>query len=305
MGTTSGRIIDFNLDTRLVGRNWAAHNKEVTCMKLLEDGSLVSGSQDKKLYVWNINVSPPSKISTFSSHTDDVSCVDQLSKNVIVSADFDGNLFVWNPTSGATITSRLTAHPSSILALRALFNTSFACGDANGNVYLWSYISTPAGLTQRKSLIGHTSKVFAIESLLNGNLASVSHDGYANVWELTNGTLLNRFSPLLSTTAYPSCLKQLPDGSVAYAGNDVNLFAWNIQDNQANSQTMMSSVNAFNSTSKFPCVGSLLYNYTILALVTTSGGIMTMKFTQSTNMVSNTLYYNEVFLASCVENLSK
>lgn len=303
MGTTTGGILDFNLDSRLVGRNWVAHNKQVTCMKLLEDGSLVSGSQDQKLYVWNINVSPPSKISSFSSHTDDVSCVDQLSKSVIVSADIDGGLFVWNPTSGATLTSKLVAHPSSILALRALSNTSFACGDANGNVYLWSYVSAPASLTQRKSLIGHTSKVLAIESLLNGNLASVSFDGYANVWELTNATLLNRFSPLLTTTAYPSCLKQLPDGSVAYAGNDVNLFAWNI-DTQANSQTMMSSVNAFNSTSKFPCVGSLLFNYTILALVTTSGGIMTMKVNQSSHMVANTLYYNAVYLASCIENLS-
>ena len=90
----------------------------MNCIKFLSANTLVSGSTDHKLYVWDISTGTQSIIATFSGHTDSVTCCDRLLNGNVVSGGTDKSLYVWNPANGNTVGSQSNAHSTKILSLK-------------------------------------------------------------------------------------------------------------------------------------------------------------------------------------------
>ena len=96
-----GRIMSFvDIPTRrevfeeeqtLVG-----HTSDVGCMTLLDDGRVVSGSNDRTLIVWAAGDDGAfAAAQTLSGHTNSVMCVTQLDDRRLASGSTDNTLKVW------------------------------------------------------------------------------------------------------------------------------------------------------------------------------------------------------------------
>lgn len=281
-----------------------AHESSVNCLKLLNDGSLVSGSDDRTLIVWNItNVSSPDKISTFDNHKNKVKCIDQLNQFTVVSGDSRGDLYVWVFNSGDSFASKTNGQSLSIQAIKSLSNSSFASGDADGNVNVWNV--TNGKILRYMSLVDHSKSINSLEILSSGNLASVSDDGYAIVWNVSTKKIMNKFIPIDSSIS--TCFKQLSNGVIVYAGDDINFFAWNVTEGLT--QKSVSNSYGFDDSSELPCKQMILYNSSLLAYITDDGFIRTMNVSDSSNMAESESYVlksdNYQYQMTCMENLSK
>ena len=81
----------FEEEQTLVG-----HTSVVTCMTLLDDGRLVSGSDDMTLIVWAAGDDGAfAAAQTLSEHTSYVMCVTELDDRRLVSGSTDKTLKVW------------------------------------------------------------------------------------------------------------------------------------------------------------------------------------------------------------------
>lgn len=241
-----------------MAKSWVAHNKSVNYMKLLSNGGLISASSDMTLAVWNF--STHSILSTFRGHTAQVNSFDVLNNGLVASAGDDKNIFVWNYTNGGLVNSKSMAHSGSILCIKALPNGFFASasGSPDNLIKIWD----PENLTQPiMSLSGHTNDILSLEILSNGNLISGSADGYSIVWDLNNGNQTNKFQPL--TLQKVSCIKELPDGTIAFGGDSPSIYIWRINGINSESQVSM-GLNILSGEQ--PCHAFLLYNSTMLAV---------------------------------------
>ena len=108
VGTNNGWIASFDLETgAYLPNTWNSNpSSSVNLMKLLDANTLVSASSDKTLTVWNLTVSSPTVISTFTSHTDAVNRVDKLANGNVVSVGVDKTLYIWNHITGSMVTNR-------------------------------------------------------------------------------------------------------------------------------------------------------------------------------------------------------
>jgi WD40 repeat protein len=135
VGTNNGWIASFDLETgSYLPNTWNSNpSSSVNLMKLLDANTLVSASSDKTLTVWNLTVSSPTVISTFTSHTDAVNRVDKLANGNVVSVGVDKTLYIWNPITGSMVTNRYSAHTTTILSLKVLLSGYIATGGSLGD----------------------------------------------------------------------------------------------------------------------------------------------------------------------------
>ena len=234
----------------------------VSCMRFLSSHTILTGSSDKSLSVWDLSFSPPKNITNFNRHTSAVRCCDKLQDGTVISGGDDTYLYVWYPLNGTVRYSKVNAHGTSVICIKILSDGRIATGGADNQIRKWPTTLGSASMT----LVGHTLKVLVLEQLSNGYLISGSADNNTIVWELSNGTQMNNFKPAASAVR---CIKQLPDNSIAFGVADKNIYRWNITGQ--NTQTKIAT--ALNMITSAPCNAMMLYNSTIL--VAASSGLDT------------------------------
>lgn len=166
--------------------------------------------------------------------------------------------------------------------LKVLSNGNIATGAANGdtNIKIWS----PSLGTELNTLYSHGNDVLVIDQLSNGNLISGSADFTFIIWNMTtnvNQQLIHR-SPI-SYSDSVNCLKELPDGNIAFAGGSSKaIYTWNIAG-QSVSNLVATSANIINTT---PCQAMLLYNSSYLAVASSGTETYLVNVKNSTNLRS-------------------
>lgn len=113
------------------------HEKPIYVLKILSDGRLASGSSDKAIVVWNMNIKWPIKI--LIGHTKSISAIEQLPCGDLLSSDYDGNIIIWDIESGARKHS--LAHPGAVRALALGLYDSFISGGNDGIIRVWHQAS--------------------------------------------------------------------------------------------------------------------------------------------------------------------
>jgi WD40 repeat protein len=178
-----------------------------------------------------------------------------------------------------------------------LSNGNIATGAANGDtaIKIWS---TSLG-TPIKTLYGHGNDVLVIDQLSNGNLISGSADYSAVIWNLTSGGQLNNMQPTSgSSNNAVNCLKELPDGNIAFAGGSSNaIYTWRItgpgiQNNVGTSANIISST---------PCQAMIAYNNSLLAVAPNTNAVYLVDMTTSTNL-QKVKTVTALFSSNCLES---
>jgi WD40 repeat protein len=231
----------------------------INCMRFLSSQTMVIGSSDKTLSVWDLSFSPPKNITIFKMHTNTVRCCDKLQDGTVISGGDDTYLYIWYPLNGTVLYSKVNAHSISVLCIKILSDGRIATGGADNQIRIWPTTLDSASMT----LGGHTQKVLVLEQLSNGYLISGSADNYTIVWDLSGGAQKINFKPATSAV---SCIKPLPDNTIAIGVADKNIYRFNMTGGKVGS--------ILNKMSAGPCSAMMLYNSSIL--VVASGGLDTV-----------------------------
>lgn len=115
------------------------HTESITCYYLTYDGlTLVTGSNDKSLKVWEVSSSKLTQILV--GHEASVTCVHiaALKPSLIISGSCDCNSIVWDMTTGTEMFT-LTGHTSKVSHVRLALDGSMALTAGDDNLLIiWS-----------------------------------------------------------------------------------------------------------------------------------------------------------------------
>ena len=168
------RLSDFSLLLTL-----KRHTARVNALELLENGDLISGSDDGLIIGWAKNTY--SEIYYLQTEFR-VSCLQRLPNNRVAMAfDFNStfNVTIWN-MNDSSVLFNFTAHDGRINALEYMGNDILASASDDTKIKLWDL----KGLSSVKVLNGHTREVVALRRLPGGELASGSFDRFVRKWDI-------------------------------------------------------------------------------------------------------------------------
>ena len=134
-----------------------------------------------------------------------------------------------------------------------------------------------------------------IDQLSNGNLITGVSDGNSIIMDLS-GNQVNNFQPLYGSAV--NCLKELPDGSIAFAGGTSKIYTWKAPSNHVQNPVNTSD----NILIATPCKAMIVYNSSILAVSSnsnltylvdiTSSNLQLIKKLTLTTTIANSLETN-------------
>jgi len=135
----SNGVIGFRESSNLdLISSFKCHTRSVLCLCELEDGSFVSGSEDKTLKRWN---SEGTVLQSFAGHSSPVRHVIELNNNTIVSGT-DDFLKIFQVSSGRC-THTLTPHSSFLSGLVKLSKDKFVSGSYDKTIRMWNNRGDP------------------------------------------------------------------------------------------------------------------------------------------------------------------
>lgn len=167
------------------------HTEAILHVGFSPDGkSLVSGSGDTTVRLWDVETSTPK--TTFKGHSNWVLAVAfSPDGKFVASGGMDGELRIWSVEKGAMIGKPMKAHKKWItsLAWEPMHNnvqcTKVATASKDGMVKIWDIVRKQCLF----SLSGHTNAVKAIKWGGEGLLYTASQDRTIKVWETNQGKL--------------------------------------------------------------------------------------------------------------------
>ena len=191
------------------------HDGAVTCLAVLADGTLVSGSGDHTLRLWDPNTGDC--LGTLEGHTDWVKAVTALDGYKLVSGSWDRMLRVWDLTTGACRV--LGGHTDSVTCLCALGEDRVVSGSDDETLRVWD-LSTG----ESRELRGHSGPVTCLCALGDGRVVSGSGDETLRLWDLSTGEsrVLRGHSDMVTAVT------ALADGRIVSGGKDHSLRLWNL-----------------------------------------------------------------------------
>ena len=168
------------------------HSKEVWTLVLLKNNSLVSGSSDKTIKVWNQkgNGTNFECVATLNLQSEVLSLA--VSGNtLLMSGHSDGSIEIRNQTSFLLLqTLKRIFKVWSIILLR---NGSIASGYDNSEIVIWQKINETS-FSLNKILTGHTLTVWQLVILPYNMFASASHDSSIRIWNETSSLWFYRIT---------------------------------------------------------------------------------------------------------------
>ena len=194
----------------------------ITCLVILPEGRVVSGSWNGTLSVWR--AADGQCLRIIEGYNIRITCLVVLRLDRIVSGHGDGTLQVLDATSGCCLRT-LKGHTGEITCLAVLPNGRLVSGSNDNTLRVWNATSGRC----LRTLKGHTGEITCLAVLPDGRLVSGSNDNTLRVWNATSGRCLRT---LKEHTGEITCLAVLPDGRLVSGSNDNSLRVWNPDTNQ-------------------------------------------------------------------------
>lgn len=212
------------LKTTLTG-----HSEGVWAVALSSDGkTLVSGSADKTIKVWNLDTEK--LIRTLSGHSDSVRSVALSSdRQILASGSGDNTIKLWNVQTGEQIKT-ISGHTGPVWSVAiSPDGQTLVSGSEDTNIKIWDL---PTG-NLRSTLADHSSRVFSVAISPDGQtLATAGSDKSIRIWNLSTGKLrrtLKGHSDAVRSVAFG------PDGQTLASGSwDKTVKVWNWRTGEVN-----------------------------------------------------------------------
>jgi len=169
-----------------IKKSLQGHNSCVSAVKFSPDGGqLVSGSADKLLMMWDVEVGRC--LQTLAGHGKGINDVAWSAAGLLASCSDDKTVRLWDPRSGLCVKT-LEGHGGYVFACsfnpqsNLLASTSF-----DESVRLWD-VRTGRTL---KTVAGHQDPITSVDFNRDGSLfVTSSFDGLVRVWDSSTGHLL-------------------------------------------------------------------------------------------------------------------
>ncbi len=176
-----------------------------SCIAILPDGRIASGSEDGTVRLWD--PAQPAEPLVFEGHSDQVNALAVLPDGRIASASGDKTVRMWDPAHpGEPLVFK--GHSGPVNALVALPDGRIASGSDDHTVRLWDPVHPANTLVFE----GHLDGVSALAVLPDGRIASGSGDQTVRLWNPAHPT-----KPLVlkGHSGGVNVLVVLPDGRIA------------------------------------------------------------------------------------------
>ncbi|OMJ80902.1 hypothetical protein SteCoe_18761 [Stentor coeruleus] len=254
-GCNDGSIALCNIIEKSI-KQMKNHTKKVRCACLSYDISLVAtGSNDKKVIVWNIKTREI--VAFHTEHSSPITCIDIRKDNkVVVSGSFDQNIIIWDIIK-QTLRARLEGHSGPVKSLSFFKNkTNLASGVSNNQVIIWNLIKK----SKSQIINGHTSEVIKIEVIENFIFSASKNE--IIVWSLIKKKI-KHFIPLYSSCKIIAASKT--HSFFAIETQSKNILIWDSIKNKKISKVKVKSTKncvVLTEDMKFICATNI--NYVIL-----------------------------------------
>ncbi|PSB45763.1 serine/threonine protein kinase [filamentous cyanobacterium Phorm 6] len=195
------------------------HSSFVNSLAISPDSkTLVSGSWDKTIKIWNLETG--ALIGTLTGHSDRVNSVAISSDGkMLVSGSSDETIKFWNLYNGDLLCT-FSGHSMEVnsVAVNPKGQVIASCGGADNTIKIWNLRSGELLRTLR----GHSDNVNAVVFSPDGKiLASGSSDATSKVWDVESGKLLRTLSGL---NVGVNSVAIAPDGQIlASVSNDYTI----------------------------------------------------------------------------------
>lgn len=187
------------------------------------DQTLVSGSADRTIKVWNLNTGQ--LIRTLSGHTDIVRSVALSSDGeILASGSGDRTIKLWNLQTGRELRT-LSGHSGPLWSIAiSRDGKTLVSGSEDSTIRIWN-LQTGELL---RSFRGHTGRVFSVALSPNDQtLASSGVDKTIKIWNLQTGKLLRT---LTGHSDFVRAVTISSDGQKLASGSwDKTVKVWNLQ----------------------------------------------------------------------------
>lgn len=231
------------------------HEGGVWALKCVGKNTLVSGSTDHTVRVWNVNKNKCTHV--FRGHTATVRCLDVImpvpitdslgqthlapERPIIVTGSRDATLRMWylpqeddpewfsadnyvHSETDPYYIRTLTGHTNPVRAVSGYGNT-IVSGSYDKTVRVWDLDTGKC----RWELLGHTERVYAaVIDPEKDRCISASMDWHVNIWDLKNGSLLYSLAGHTSLVG----LLGLCSSTLVSAAADKTLRVWNPENGQ-------------------------------------------------------------------------
>jgi WD40 repeat protein len=204
-------------------RIYTQHTEWVICLDQIDEDTLVSGSADNTIHIWeissgknlkrikvddsvnsikslsssliacglyrNINIydySTGNLTKTLIGHSNYVNSIEMLSEQYMASGGYDQKVIIWDLTS-YSIKYILTEHKVEIKCVKRLSSNLIASGDSIGLIIIWNWLN--GSLIHR--LNNHTRPVSSLDLYDDKTMISGSWDQTIKFWNIANGQLIN------------------------------------------------------------------------------------------------------------------
>lgn len=192
------------------------HSDQITCISILPDGRIVSGSYDASLIIWDPNSGRC--LQKLKGHSQRITCLSVLPNGQIISGSLDGSLRIWDSDSGRCL-HKLKGHFYEITCLTVLPNSHFISGSLDG-FCVWDLNS---GRCLHKISGDLSLSITCLAVLPNGHIISGSRNGVLRFWDPNSGYCLHELTEYFKMI---TCLVVLPNGWIVSGSFDGSLHIW-------------------------------------------------------------------------------
>jgi WD40 repeat protein len=210
-----------------IAKTITGHSSYVNTLAISPDGqTLVSGSADKTIKVWNLSTGQ--EILTLKSHLNPINTL-VLSPDgqTLVSGSADKTIKIWNLSTGQEVrTLQGHSNPVNSLIISSDWQT-LVSGSADKTIKVWN-LSTGQEI---RTLTGNFSYVNTLAISPDGQtLASGSADKIIKIWNLSTG---QEIRTLTGHDSYVNSLAIRSDGETLVSGSaDKTIKVWNLSTGQ-------------------------------------------------------------------------
>jgi WD40 repeat protein len=200
-------------------QKYSKHTKTFNCLDQIDVDTLVSGSSDNTIHIWEI--SSGQTLYTIDVG-DSVISVKSLPNGLIACGLYNGNISIYE-YSTRKLTKTLSGHTKDVRSIELLNEQFMASGGWDNQVIIWDLSSIKYKLSQ------HQSGVMCVKRLSSSLMASADSSGFIIIWNWLNGSLVFK---LMHHIDYVSSLDLYDDQTLISATSVKTIKLWNITNGQ-------------------------------------------------------------------------
>ena len=183
-------VLNFNTLNHLA--NFKAHEFYISCMEVISENLIASGSYDYMIKIWDIKTN--NCINSFQSNSP-IICLKKLKNNRLAAVGTNMIIIILDITTFSPVN---TIRDSSIaLCLEESQTSELICGTSGKYINIWGISKNENALL--KTLNGHTGYVTCLKLLPSNQLVSGSKDNTVKVWDLVTGGLVKTLEGHMNT----------------------------------------------------------------------------------------------------------